>query len=333
MMTSPEALALIFPEAVIETSLPFRMMVPSFFRVILASPLLSVISSPPSISIFLVTLTCSSPDIALLNFKGSKFSYIVDFTPVRDILESYLYVLEEHEGVVAVADCPLFSIPDPNTESIRKIQKGGKLTVYESRSYDNQVWSYVEDEEGWRGWLPQESYTLGKKITRKKAGAESRVTAITCSSMLTEKRDKNMYQPVKAFDGKPETGWMESAKGSGKGEWIEIVFEKAVSADTIFISPGWFDKRYWGLNNRIKSMVIELDGEKYNVAFKDTMVAQEFRVPEGKTFFKAKFTIGEVYKSGKDDDSCIAEIEFKIKGQKIKLDISSFKEQMKAVPE
>ena len=179
-------------------------------------------------------------------------------------------------------------------------------------------------------------YKLGNQFSYEAASIEktNSITScvdITSSSMLTEKYDKNMYQPVKVLDGKPDTGWMESDKGNGAGEWLEIKFEKPVTADKLVIYPGWFDKRYWEQNNRIKSLQIELDGYTQTTKFKDQMIPQEVNLDGAKTFSKAKFIIKDVYKSTKWDDSCINEIEFWNKGVKLNIDISAFADQMKVV--
>ncbi|MBN2352650.1 MAG: hypothetical protein JXD23_08800 [Spirochaetales bacterium] len=159
------------------------------------------------------------------------------------------------------------------------------------------------------------------------------VLSITCSSLLTEKRDRNMYQPAKVFDGKPDTGWAESAPGSGNGEWIEIRFARPVTADKIVVSPGWFDKRYWILNNRIKSLSIELDDYGKEARFKDQMIPQDVSLSGEKTFTRARFVVRDVYRTAKDDDTCIAEIEFLIGNKKIDLDLSACADQMKVIPE
>ena len=158
------------------------------------------------------------------------------------------------------------------------------------------------------------------------------VVSVTCSSLLTEKRDRNMYQPVKIFDGKPDTGWAENAPGSGLGEWIEIAFAKPVTADKLLVSPGWFDQRYWNLNNRIRVLAVELDDVRLEGNFKDQMVAQEVDLRGAKTFTQARFIIRDVYRTAKDDDSCIAEIEFRLGGRKVDLDLSAVADQLKVVP-
>ena len=148
------------------------------------------------------------------------------------------------------------------------------------------------------------------------------VVSVACSSLLTEKRDRNMYQPVKVFDGKPDTGWAENAPGSGLGNAIEITFAKPVTADKLLVSPGWFDQRYWIIDNRLRVLAIELDDVRLEGNFKDQMVPQEVDLHGAKTFTRARFIIRDVYRTAKDDDSCISEIEFRLGNRKVDLDLS-----------
>jgi hypothetical protein len=165
----------------------------------------------------------------------------------------------------------------------------------------------------------------------KNAGAY--ISTISASSILTEKADKNQYQPVKMFDGKPDTGWAEKANGPGIGEWVEVKFLKPVTADKLVVQPGWFNKLYWITNNRLKTLMVELDGFTMDMSFKDQMIPQEVVLPGPKVFTRARFIIKEVYKTAKDDDSCMTEIEFWNSNKKIELDISAFADQFKVVPE
>jgi hypothetical protein len=159
------------------------------------------------------------------------------------------------------------------------------------------------------------------------------VISIAASSFLTEKKDRNAYQPVKAFDGKKDTAWTEKAPGPGIGEWIEIKFSSPVTADRILVSPGLFDTRYWIKNNRVRVMTVQLDDYTQEVVFKDQMVPQEVVLSGGQTFSRARFIIKDVYQTSQDDDTCVAEIEFYNAKKKIALDLSAFAEQLKVVPE
>jgi hypothetical protein len=69
-----------------------------------------------------------------------------------------------------------------------------------------------------------------------------------------------------------------------------------------------------------------------DVAFIDKMAARKGKLPAAKTFSRAKIIVKDVYKRGKDDNTCIAEIEFWNAGKKLELDLSAFAEQMYVMP-
>jgi hypothetical protein len=196
-------------------------------------------------------------------------------------------------------------------------------------------WYKVRAEGGPEGWVFGGYLTLGEEIATQKTPKEydARAKEISSSSMLTEKFDKNMYQPVKAFDGKPDTGWMESVSGPGLGDWVKIGFKEPVTADKLVVSPGWFDSRYWKDNNRIKRMLITLDTYTQFVDFTDTMTPQTVDFGKARTFSNATFTIAEVFATSKDDDTALAEVEFWNEGKKLEIDLSDFADKMKVVPE
>jgi hypothetical protein len=147
------------------------------------------------------------------------------------------------------------------------------------------------------------------------------------------RRQQFLYQPVKAFDGRPDTGWMESVPGPGIGEWVSISFDKPITTDKLVVSPGWFDSRYWKDNNRIKRMLITLDNYTQFVDFQDSMTPQTVDLGKARTFSSATFTIAEVFATSKDNDTCIAEIEFWNEGKKLEIDLSDFGDKLKVVPE
>ena len=78
---------------------------------------------------------------------------------------------------------------------------------------------------------------------------------------------------------------------------------------------------------------IELDDYGKEARFKDQMIPQEVSLSGEKTFTRARFVVRDVYRTAKDDDTCIAEIEFLIGNKKIDLDLSACADQMKVIPE
>ncbi|MBN2893827.1 MAG: hypothetical protein JXL97_18300 [Bacteroidales bacterium] len=166
----------------------------------------------------------------------------------------------------------------------------------------------------------------------KKINPDLLIQELSTSSYLTEPYDKNAYHPVKVFDGKEDTGWIENAKDFGNGEYIGCVFEKPIIVDKIVIMPGWFDKRYWKKNHRVKKILIDLDNQRKAYKFPDVMEPQTINFKKPQIFTKAKFEIMEVYESTKWDDTAITEIQFFCKGKKLDIDISKYAEFLKVMP-
>jgi hypothetical protein len=201
--------------------------------------------------------------------------------------------------------------PYLDDEIVGVLNKKDKVTVFDQSSFTQKIenmesyWYKVRTGNNVEGWVFGGYLTLGADISESGTSKtfDAAAANISASSMLTEKFDKNMYQPVKAYDGKPDTGWMESVPGAGIGESLSISFDKSITVNKLVIDPGWFDCRYWQDNNRIKTLHIELDDYSLTVGFSDQMAPQIVNLPEPRNFRKAKFLIVDVYPSSKDDDS------------------------------
>ena len=152
------------------------------------------------------------------------------------------------------------------------------------------------------------------------------VTSLTASSYNTY---KNMYTPLKAFDGDIKTAWLEAAKGPGIGETITLELDREITVDSIQVLPGYFDAKWWKSNNRVKSLIMKIDDSTTTLQFQDAMKPHKADFKTPKTFKKVEFIIKEVYPSGKDDDTAISEIQFYYKGERIQLDFSRAANQAK----
>jgi|GEM_PF-2160520 hypothetical protein len=146
---------------------------------------------------------------------------------------------------------------------------------------------------------------------------------VESSSFLAEKSYPERYKAFHAFDGDPGTAWSEGAKGPGIGEWIEVSFKRPLKADTIVIMPGWFQAAFFKKNNRVKSLAISLDGKESVFKLKDEMLPQKISIDPKLGVRTIRFTVKEVYKTDKWDDTPIAEIQFLLGGKRIKVDYSS----------
>jgi hypothetical protein len=247
-----------------------------------------------------------SPDLtnalATLEKKGSNTKYgyspvVIDTTGLRDWLDNKGLLWHARRGNIKAMKVNAYQNANIEAEIIGTYASGASIEVIDKSggqdTFDGvtDYWYKVKSADGPEGWVFGGYLKIGAEIGKK---YDATVSSIAATSMLTEKFDRNMYQPVKAFDGKPDTGWMESVPGPGIGEWIEIGFDQPVTADKLMVSPGWFDSRYWASNNRIKTMRIELDDFAIDISFKNYMTPQPVNLPGAKTFSRARFVVKEV---------------------------------------
>ena len=109
--------------------------------------------------------------------------------------------------------------------------------------------------------------------------------------------------------------WVENKDDSGIGEWIEFEIKDSTNIDAFLISNGFvnFEKPYlYQANNRVKKFRIQsLDNDiDFTVILKDTSQFQEVKLPKILTSGKKtiRFTIEEVYKGNKWNDTCVNRI-------------------------
>ncbi len=160
-------------------------------------------------------------------------------------------------------------------------------------------------------------------------------SAHSASSYLKDKKDPDRYAPSKAFDGKIETSWVEGKRDDGIGEKIAFYFRG--SPLKIRIMPGFGMKKYFRMNNRVKSATLSFYvvknviahqcGEDFQIdekeivsrktiRFKDSMTMQEFDTGlSGTEHLEISpggligvIEIDSVYRGIKWRDTCIAEI-------------------------
>jgi hypothetical protein len=146
------------------------------------------------------------------------------------------------------------------------------------------------------------------------------VESVSSSSFLPDALFPGRYGVPQAFDGDPETAWCEGEKGPGIGQYFEVTFSKPIKADSVIVMPGWFQEALHKKNNRVKSLAVSLDGKEMILSFKDSMTAQTIPLDAKKEFRTVRFTIKEVYKTEKWDDTPIAEVQFMLGGKRIKVD-------------
>ena len=164
-----------------------------------------------------------------------------------------------------------------------------------------------------------EIYTTYNKFYRKDFGSVRPVEIIDnavhikgyfCSSFLQDDIFTHRYDVLSMFDGDPETGWSEGASGPGIGEFFTVDFKETLKADRFSIMAGWFQKKYYSRNNRVRRIKVEAGGGTFYFDLEDVMEPQVLSF--GKTIEFSKFTlyIEDVYEGSDWDDTPISEIMF-----------------------
>lgn len=180
----------------------------------------------------------------------------------------------------------------------------------------------------------EHSSTMDSEEEKKQSKEDKPVVSrFLYSNYITYDKDYYMYHPIKAFDGKAETGWLENSNGPGIDDFIGLEFESEVMIDTIKIMPGYFDKKWWKQNNRVKNLLIVTPDFEYMAVFKDERKAQEIKFNEPIITENIRFIVKDIFKTIKWDDTGISEIEFYYKGKKIELDLSKQNNYLQKVTE
>lgn len=138
--------------------------------------------------------------------------------------------------------------------------------------------------------------------------------SINSSSYLIEKTTKydgqNFY-----VDNTLLLPWVENNNDEGIGEWIEFEIKDGAEIDSFLISNGYvnYEKPYlYEANNRVKKFRITSQNKDidFTVVLDDTSQFQEVKLPKvlssGKQIIR--FTIEEVYKGNKWNDTCVNRI-------------------------
>jgi hypothetical protein len=156
-------------------------------------------------------------------------------------------------------------------------------------------------------------FTIPKKAVEKYLKDKREETVISSyfyTDYLIYDQDFYMYHPVKVFDDNPETGWLDGKEGAGTGSSIGIVLDRAITIDEIRVAPGYFDRRWYKDNNRVKDMRIRIRDDIIDYTFKDEMVMQRIACKKKYTFYEIEFLIKDIYWSKASDDTAISEIQF-----------------------
>ena len=136
------------------------------------------------------------------------------------------------------------------------------------------------------------SYIVGNK-------GKAVLTNAAYSSLLEEPNDKWAYHPVYIIDDNPQSAWFEGETGSGIGESVELRFTNLSAVDSLGINPGWMSSYYFNKNNRLKKIILIVNGEEYAVSLPDKMEEYIFKLPGAVNIELLKISISEVYATEK----------------------------------
>ncbi|MFC1669205.1 hypothetical protein ACFL20_02355 [Spirochaetota bacterium] len=129
------------------------------------------------------------------------------------------------------------------------------------------------------------------------------IKKVEVTSTLNSKGNK--YSPSNLFDRTADS-WCEGVKKDGIGEVINISFEKSYTINTIYIKNGYGIKKYFPLNNRVRSLSI--NGTPYKLT--DDPEFQSIKLKKTLTTDKLVMKILSVFKGKKYPDTCVSEISF-----------------------
>ncbi len=172
-----------------------------------------------------------------------------------------------------------------------------------------------------------------KQNNKNKKGVDYSVTlhSLKCFRYRIESSSdlSKRYVASKATDDNFKTAWVEGKKDSGIGEWIKITIQRKkeypnmhLRLDGLQLFGGIADKKYFLLNNRIKSLLCTMSykgkTKKFRLFLDDVakvhsesihfMVFSDFKVIETSGPFVLKLEIEDVYKGSKYNDTGITEL-------------------------
>lgn len=146
------------------------------------------------------------------------------------------------------------------------------------------------------------------------------------TGITTDNNDKWRYSPYKALDGDETTAFAMPANDMPyPGRMFRVSFTDRIYINEIRIKAGYFDKRYYNENYRIKKLKLlfneshktkdmpEIE-ESFNL--RDEMVEQIVKLSKPVRCDEIFFIAEELYATQKYKDVCIADLSFYINGYK-----------------
>ncbi|MBQ6566201.1 MAG: hypothetical protein IJL80_04015 [Treponema sp.] len=156
------------------------------------------------------------------------------------------------------------------------------------------------------------------------------VFGVDAQSFLRDEKNIIRYNPLNIFDNNPDTVFAVNKKSFDSSEpLVQIFLGNSISIDEIRIKAGYFDKRYFKANYRIKSGAIALFDGKGELArkeflFADAMSAQSVMFGPSSEVCKIQIYVSELYDCEKWDDIVISDISFCFHGSEYRCDYGAY---------
>lgn len=184
---------------------------------------------------------------------------------------------------------------------------GGIARVYDQLSSGGEV--YIKKD----GSIVANSSMLQGKAADTTGVYKLDVKSVKASSVLPATKNIN-YKPENVLDGDIATAWVEGAKSSGTGEWLEFKFAKPVEIHSIDIyngyqKPATSKRDPFKVNQSVARLRISYAGKNSEHPIKDERGAQTIKL-DGAVTSSLKLEILAVHENKGDPDCCISEVEF-----------------------
>jgi hypothetical protein len=127
-----------------------------------------------------------------------------------------------------------------------------------------------------------------------------------CVSSVLKPQGANTYGPGNLFRG-GEAAWCEGAPGSGRGEYVRILYAEPARFRSILIGNGYAkSKAAYFANARARTVRVETaDGLGFAAALRDTGATQTIRLPRIANTDTVRIEIVDVYGGDRHQDLCL----------------------------
>jgi hypothetical protein len=139
-----------------------------------------------------------------------------------------------------------------------------------------------------------------------RSGGQYAANAKLCVSSVLKPQGANSYGPEN-LAGEGGVAWCEGAPGSGRGEYIRILYASPVAFKTLLIGNGYAkSKAAFFSNARARTVRVETgDGLAFAAELKDTDEMQRIRLPRTAKTTSVRLEIVDVYGGDRHQDMCL----------------------------